>query len=44
MGDLVLEYLANPTKLQTMGDRLRQVRGEAGASKNLAKLVIEQIL
>jgi lipid-A-disaccharide synthase len=44
VGDFVLEYLANPTKLQTMGDRLRQVRGEAGASKKLAKLVIEQIL
>jgi lipid-A-disaccharide synthase len=44
VGDLVLEYLANPTKLQTMGDRLRQVRGEVGASKKLAKLVIQQIL
>lgn len=39
IGDLVLEYLDNPEKLEAMRDRLRQVRGKSGAAETLAKII-----
>jgi len=37
----VVDYLEHPEKLDQMRDRLRQVRGEAGASDKLVQLVCE---
>jgi lipid-A-disaccharide synthase len=41
---LVLDYLEQPDKLQAMRDRLRQVRGKAGAADRLAELVIQRLI
>lgn len=38
-----LDYLDRPEKLQEMRDRLRQVRGEPGAAKKLASIVVEEL-
>jgi hypothetical protein len=43
VGELAIDYLEHPEKLQEMGDRLRQVRGEAGAAEKLVRLVREEI-
>lgn len=43
VGDLVIDYLDHPEKLQQMSDRLQQVRGLPGAAMKLAKLVVEEI-
>ena len=43
IADFVLEYLERPEKLEAMRDRLRQVRGEAGAAAKLAKIVSEEL-
>ncbi len=39
IGQLALEYLANPETLAQMSDRLRQVRGEPGAAARIVGLV-----
>lgn len=39
VADLMLDYLEHPEKLAQMRDRLRQVRGEAGAAQKLTQLV-----
>ncbi|MCL1469408.1 lipid-A-disaccharide synthase [Argonema antarcticum] len=41
--DLVIDFLNNPEKLDQMRDRLRSVRGEAGAAQKLAHLVQEEL-
>lgn len=43
VGDLVLDYLDHPEKLQQMSDRLQQVRGLPGAARKLAELVVEEV-
>ncbi|WP_407650762.1 glycosyltransferase family protein [Aerosakkonema funiforme] len=43
VADLVLDYLNNPVKLEEMRDRLRKVRGEAGAAQKLAQIVSEEL-
>ncbi len=43
IGDLVLEYLDHPEKLEAMRDRLRQVRGTSGATETLVKMIAEQL-
>ncbi|AMW27019.1 MULTISPECIES: hypothetical protein [Arthrospira] len=41
IGDRILEYLQNPHRLETISDRLRQVRGQPGAAQKLANMVVE---
>ncbi|MBW4561651.1 MAG: lipid-A-disaccharide synthase [Mojavia pulchra JT2-VF2] len=43
IGEMVLDLLANPEKLEQMQLKLRSVRGEAGAAQKLATLVTEEI-
>ncbi|MBS3030057.1 MAG: lipid-A-disaccharide synthase [Dolichospermum sp. DET50] len=43
VGEMVLDLLENPGKLDAMGDKLRSVRGESGAAKKLAILVREEL-
>ncbi|MDD1436914.1 lipid-A-disaccharide synthase [Dolichospermum sp. ST_sed10] len=43
VGELVLDLLENPGKLDAMRDKLRSVRGESGAAKKLAILVREEL-
>ena len=43
VGDLVIDYLDHPEKLQQMSDRLQQVRGLPGAAMKLAELVAELV-
>lgn len=43
VGDLVIDYLDHPEKLQQMSDRLQQVRGLPGAAMKLAEVVAEEI-
>ena len=40
VGEMVLDFLAHPHKLQQMRDDLHQVRGKAGAVENLVNLVL----
>ncbi len=44
VGEIVLDLLANPDKLENMRDKLRSVRGECGAAQKLAILVKEELL
>jgi lipid A disaccharide synthetase len=44
VGEMVLDLLANPEKLEAMRDKLRSVRGEGGAADKLAILVREELL
>lgn len=44
IGNLVLNYLDHPEQLEAMRQRLRQVRGEAGAAQKLANIVIQECL
>ena len=44
VGDMVLDLLTNPEKLEAMRDKLRRVRGEGGAAEKLAILVKEELL
>lgn len=44
IGNLVLNYLDHPEKLEAMRQRLRQVRGNPGAAKKLANIVIKECL
>ncbi|MBD2202384.1 lipid-A-disaccharide synthase [Calothrix sp. FACHB-1219] len=43
IGEMVLNLLAHPEKLEQMQIKLRNVRGEAGAAQKLAALVKEEI-
>jgi lipid-A-disaccharide synthase len=43
VGEMVINLLENPDKLETMRDKLRSVRGEGGAAKKLALLVKEEL-
>ncbi|MBD2166783.1 lipid-A-disaccharide synthase [Calothrix membranacea FACHB-236] len=43
IGEMVLDLLTNPEKLEQMQLKLRNVRGEAGAAQKLATLVTEAI-
>ena len=43
VADLVLDYLAYPTKLQAMQAQLIKVRGDAGAAKQIADIVRQEI-
>ncbi|QIR36170.1 lipid-A-disaccharide synthase [Tolypothrix sp. PCC 7910] len=43
IGEMVLDLLTNPEKLEQMQLKLRNVRGEAGAAQKLATLVREAI-
>ncbi|BAY60841.1 hypothetical protein NIES22_09010 [Calothrix brevissima NIES-22] len=43
IGEMVLDLLAHPEKLEQMQMKLRNVRGEAGAAQKLATLVKEEI-
>jgi lipid-A-disaccharide synthase len=44
VGEMVLDLLANPEKLEAIRDKLRSVRGEGGAAQKLAILVKEELL
>jgi lipid-A-disaccharide synthase len=39
----VVNYLEDPEALRAMGQELRSVRGEAGASAKLAAIVMEEL-
>ena len=41
---VALDFLTHPEKLQQMRDRLRSIRGEAGAAQKLAQLVYEELV
>ncbi|MBD2594587.1 lipid-A-disaccharide synthase [Nostoc spongiaeforme FACHB-130] len=43
VGEMVLELLTYPEKLQEMRNKLRQVRGESGAAEKIAQIVCEEI-
>ncbi|WP_414573514.1 lipid-A-disaccharide synthase [Nostoc sp. CCY 9925] len=43
VGEIVLDFLAHPEKLDDMRDKLRQVRGESGAAQKIAQIVSEEI-
>ena len=43
VGEMVINLLENPDKLETMRDKLRRVRGESGAAKKLAILVKQEL-
>ncbi len=43
IAEMVIDFLNHPEKLDAMRDRLRRVRGEAGAAQKLAQLVREEI-
>ena len=40
---LVINYLANPQKLQTMRDSLLQVRGKAGATQKIVEIIEREL-
>jgi lipid A disaccharide synthetase len=43
VGEMVLDLLAHPEKLEAMQAKLRQIRGESGAAQKLATLVQEEM-
>ncbi|KJH72020.1 lipid-A-disaccharide synthase [Aliterella atlantica CENA595] len=43
IANMVLDFLAHPEKLAQISDRLRSIRGEAGAAQKLATLVREEL-
>ncbi|BCL35559.1 lipid-A-disaccharide synthase [Nostoc sp. MS1] len=43
VGEMVVDYLNNPEKLEDIRTKLRRVRGEGGAAEKLANLVEEEI-
>lgn len=43
VGEIVLDYLAHPEKLEAIRTKLRNVRGESGAAQKLAEIVYEEI-
>jgi hypothetical protein len=40
---IALDYLENPEKLEKIREKLRNVRGEAGAAKKIAEIVSEEL-
>ncbi len=43
IADMVLDFLEHPEKLEQISDRLRSIRGQAGAAQKLATLVSEEL-
>jgi lipid-A-disaccharide synthase len=43
VAEIVLDFLANPEKLEQMRTKLRSVRGEGGAAQKIAQIVCEEI-
>ncbi len=43
VGEMVLDFLANPEKLDDMRAKLRNIRGESGAAQKIAQIVGEEI-
>ncbi|MEH2272431.1 MAG: lipid-A-disaccharide synthase [Nostoc sp.] len=43
IGEMVLDFLAHPEKLDDMRARLRNIRGESGAAQKIAEIVGEEI-
>ncbi|MDF5708202.1 MAG: lipid-A-disaccharide synthase [Nostoc sp. S4] len=43
VGEMVLDFLAHPEKLDEIRVKLRQVRGESGAAQKIAKIIGEEI-
>ncbi|WP_026733263.1 lipid-A-disaccharide synthase [Fischerella sp. PCC 9605] len=43
VGEMVLDYLNHPEKLEQMRTKLQSIRGETGAADKLAQLVYEEI-
>ncbi|MBU7582716.1 MAG: lipid-A-disaccharide synthase [Nostoc sp. TH1S01] len=43
VGEIVLDLLTHPEKLEEMRNKLRQVRGESGAAEKIAQIVCEEI-
>ncbi len=43
IGEMVLDFLAHPEKLDAMRARLRNIRGESGAAQKIAQIVGEEI-
>ncbi|MBE8965989.1 lipid-A-disaccharide synthase [Nostocales cyanobacterium LEGE 12452] len=43
IGEMVLDFLANPEKLDDMRVKLRNIRGESGAAQKIAQIVGEEI-
>ncbi|MGV0108512.1 lipid-A-disaccharide synthase [Nostoc sp. DSM 114167] len=43
IGEMVLDFLANPEKLDDMRAKLRNIRGENGAAQKIAQIVGEEI-
>ncbi|GBE91303.1 lipid-A-disaccharide synthase [Nostoc cycadae] len=43
IGEMVLDLLAHPEKLDAMRHNLRRVRGESGAAQKIAQIVCEEI-
>ena len=43
IGDMVLDYLQNPEKLADICNKLKSVRGEAGAARKICDLVVEEL-
>lgn len=44
VGDMVLDYLANPEKLDRIKDNLSKIRGTSGASEKIVNLVKEIVI
>ncbi|MBX9259222.1 lipid-A-disaccharide synthase [Desmonostoc muscorum CCALA 125] len=43
VGEMVLDFLAHPEKLDEIRAKLRRVRGESGAAQKIAQIVCEEI-
>ncbi|MDF2387810.1 lipid-A-disaccharide synthase [Nostoc ellipsosporum NOK] len=43
VGDMVLDFLVHPEKLDDMRNKLHSVRGQSGAAQKIAKIVCEEI-
>ena len=43
VGEMVLDFLTNPEKLDDMRAKLRNIRGESGAAQKIAQIVGEEI-
>ncbi|MEH2211969.1 lipid-A-disaccharide synthase [Nostoc sp.] len=43
VGEMVLDFLTNPEKLDDMRAKLRNIRGESGAAQKIAQIVDEEI-
>ncbi|WP_193198217.1 lipid-A-disaccharide synthase [Nostoc sp. MG11] len=43
IGEMVLDFLAHPEKLDDMRAKLRSIRGESGAASKIAQIVYEEI-